>query len=76
MRFEVLRVRAGEGLHKTCVVILGHGGGGIGGGNFGFDSEVQIEPRLQIDVEGPETLENPTQSFVHNISGGAHSSWP
>ena len=23
MRFEVLRIRAGEGLHKTCVVILG-----------------------------------------------------
>ena len=30
-------------------------------------TEVQIEHRLQIDVEGPETSENPTQSFIHNI---------
>ena len=29
--------------------------------------EVQIELQLQIDVEGPETSENQTQTFIHNI---------
>ena len=61
-------VRAGAGLQiKTCELILGHVGEGIGGRNFGFDSAVQIESRLQIDVEGPETSKNLMQSFIHNI---------
>ena len=62
-------VRAGAGSqNKTCVLLLGHGGEGIWGKNVGFDSlKGQIEPQLQIDVEGPETSENLTQSFIHNI---------
>ena len=40
---------------------LGHGGEGIGGKEpWLWLSEVQTEPRHQIDVEGPEMLENPT----------------
>ena len=55
-------VRAGAGSqNKTCVLLLGHGGEGIWGKNVGFDSlKGQIEPQLQIDLEGPETSENPT----------------
>ena len=64
-----LRVRAGAGLqNKSRVLILGHDGEGIGRRNVGFDSEVQIEKRLQIDEEGPETSENPTQDDIHNIT--------
>ena len=55
-------VRAGAGSqNKTCVLLLGHGGEGIWGKNVGFDSlKGQIELQLQIDLEGPETSENPT----------------
>ena len=35
----------------------------LGEETLALTSEVQIEPRLQIDVEGPETAE----SFIHNI---------
>ena len=42
----------GAGLqNKTREFILGHGGKGIPGRIVGFDSEVQIELQLQIDVE-------------------------
>ena len=39
----------------------------LGEESFALTTEVQIALQLQIDVEGPETSENPTQSFIHNI---------
>ena len=35
----------------------------LGERNFGLDSLNPVEPRLQIDEEGPETSEDPTQSL-------------
>jgi hypothetical protein len=53
--------------NNTRVLILGHGGEGIGGRNVGFDS---LKSKLNRNFRlmwKDQTSENPTQSFIHNI---------